>query len=647
MDLVGSSDDEVVIESESDCIKQDIFNSVSSLLTPEVKAVFDPCREPPPIPSEEGPRGELVELEELVEGAIVYLAPNTVHLWKRELASSLVQVAVVREVWEEVVKVQMMYRPEDTLLNPATIQRLPFTLLFHSSRLETVRRSAVVGRGAELRYFEEEEEGRAWSRRGEHRWFFTSTVDWEDGGLGLPSGLVREEFDEEVEVVGRELSCFGLFCGGGGLSQGLEEGGLVTTRWAVDSDPDAAATMVENRPECCVWQEDAKEVLKAAREGGELRGRQVPRRGEVELLCAGPPCQGFSGLNRFKDGAEAQRKNSLLAVTMSFMELFRPGYFVLENVAGLATLEGGTYLRRVLEALHRLGYRTTHAKLQAARFGVPQSRRRLVVVAALPHLPLPPLTTGLHLHDLPAPNPGPSALYRAVTVGDAFSDLPPITCNSGDVVHQYLTEPETAYQHELRQGAGGGVRDHVTLATNPAYAIRILATPTDPSSSMCGSKRRAVLEEVGGRRGKGGFRRLSEGGHSPAVLTRPRPAGRQGRVLHPSQHRTYSVREAARLMGFPDSYRSVRRNRERTLEFFIWTTFDLISMHSFQAVRQYRGEVQAAGERGAAAPGQGHRLEARGGLHPGYQALLALYKHKYIYPSEAVFAAVCLVTRLP
>ena len=124
MDLVASSDDDdgVVIESESEyetktknlvskrmSIKQDSFNSISSLLTPEVKAVFDPCREPPPIPSEEGPRGELVELEELVEGAIVYLAPNTVHLSQRELASSLVQVAVVREVWEEVVKVQMMY----------------------------------------------------------------------------------------------------------------------------------------------------------------------------------------------------------------------------------------------------------------------------------------------------------------------------------------------------------------------------------------------------------------------------------------------------------------------------------------------------------------------------------------------------------
>ena len=365
-----------------------------------------------------------------------------------------------------------------------------------------------------------------------------------------------------VEVAAMRLRCLDLFCGGGGLSQGLEEAGLVTTKWAVDLDKDAAATMVTNRPGCCVWQEDAVEVLRAARAGGELRGRRLPGREEVEVLCAGPPCQGFSGLNRYKDRDKARRKNCLLAVTMSFVEIFKPCYFILENVAGLATHEGGHHLRRVLEVLDRLGYRTTHAVLQAGRFGVPQSRRRLVVVAALPHLPLPPLTTGLHLHDLPTPNPSPSALYRAVTVGDAFSDLPPITCNSGDVVHQYLTEPETAYQHELRQGAGGGVWDHVTLATNPAYEARIRATPTDPSSSMCGSKRRAVLEEVGGRRGKGGFRRLAEGGHSPAVLTRPRPAGRQGRVLHPSQHRTYSIREAARLMGFPDSYRSVRTSEK-------------------------------------------------------------------------------------
>jgi len=340
------------------------------------------------------------------------------------------------------------------------------------------------------------------------------------------------------------------------MSLGLEEGGLVNTRWAVDCDPDAAATMVGNRPGCCVWQEDAKEVLRVAREGGELRGLYLPRRGEVEVLCAGPPCQGFSGLNRFKDGEKAQRKNYLLAVTMSFVELLRPGYFILENVAGLATFEGGHHLRRVLEVLQRLGYRTTHAVLQAGRFGVPQSRRRLLVVAARLNLPLPSLTAALHLHDLPTPTPGTSALYRAVTVRDAFTDLPFITCNSSDVIHQYETGPETAYQQEVRQGSMGGVRDHVTFPTNTAYMVRILAVPTDTrSSSPGGSKYQRVQEKGGGRRkDKGVFRRLAMSGHSPTVLTRPRPAGRQGR-LHPLQHRTYSVREAARLQGFPDAYR--------------------------------------------------------------------------------------------
>ena len=374
----------------------------------------------------------------------------------------------------------------------------------------------------------------------------------------FPAACVREEYGGEVvEVAAMRLRCLDLFCGGGGLSQGLEEAGLVTTKWAVDLDKDAAATMVTNRPGCCVWQEDAVEVLRAARAGGELRGRRLPGREEVEVLCAGPPCQGFSGLNRYKDRDNARRKNCLLAVTMSFVEIFKPCYFILENVAGLATHEGGHHLRRVLEVLDRLGYRTTHAVLQAGRFGVPQSRRRLLVVAALPHLPLPPLTAALHLHDLPTPTPGAFALYRAVTVGDAFSDLPSITCNSSDVIHQYQTGPDTSYQQELRQGSRGGVRDHVTLATNPACMARILAVPTDISTSPSGSKSQRVQGESGGMKRKDGgvFRRLALSGHSPTVLTRPRPAGRQGRVLHPLQHRTYSAREAARLQGFPDSYR--------------------------------------------------------------------------------------------
>jgi len=280
----------------------------------------------------------------------------------------------------------------------------------------------------------------------------------------------------------------------------------------------------------------------------------------VEVLCAGPPCQGFSGLNRYKDRDKARRKNCLLAVTMSFVEIFKPCYFILENVAGLATHEGGHHLRRVLEVLDRLGYRTTHAVLQAGRFGVPQSRHRLLVVAALPHLPLPPLTAALHLHDLPTPTPGAFALYRAVTVGDAFSDLP-----SSDVIHQYQTGPDTSYQQELRQGSRGGVRDHVTLATNPACMARILAVPTDISTSPSGSKSQRVQGESGGMKRKDGgvFRRLALSGHSPTVLTRPRPAGRQGRVLHPLQHRTYSAREAARLQGFPDSYRLCGSLQER------------------------------------------------------------------------------------
>ena len=92
----------------------------------------------------------------------------------------------------------------------------------------------------------------------------------------------------------KRLACFDIFSGCGGFSEGLKQSGLVTCRWAVEQDKAAAKAFQKNNPEATVFQEDCREMLKKAKKGEQkyfFTGQKYPAKGEVELLCGGPPCQ--------------------------------------------------------------------------------------------------------------------------------------------------------------------------------------------------------------------------------------------------------------------------------------------------------------------------------------------------------------------
>lgn len=164
-----------------------------------------------------------------------------------------------------------------------------------------------------------------------------------------------------------------------------------------------------------VLREDCNDVLKAMLDGKDRSpgGNQVPRPGEVGLLCGGPPCQGFSGMNRYSDGHNSAIKRSLLATYLrhvdgaagasprrpshvsyqqrraaSFCDLLRPLVFILENVKGMVQ-RSRLVPRLCARALLAMGYNVRMAILQAAHYGVPQARPRLFIVATAPGIPLP------------------------------------------------------------------------------------------------------------------------------------------------------------------------------------------------------------------------------------------------------------------
>ena len=206
-----------------------------------------------------------------------------------------------------------------------------------------------------------------------------------------------------------------LFSGAGGLDYGLEAAGF-TTAVAVDIDPEACATLQSNRE----WNVLKRSVHDLA--PTDLLEASKLKRGEVDLLAGGPPCQPFSKSSYWKNG-QAGRLSDPRARTLdaylSIVEQTLPSAFLLENVEGLAYAKADEGLQLLLAGIDRIRkkcgaeYSVATAVLDAAEYGVPQHRQRFVLVA---------------LRDapefvFPAPTHGKDRLPFA-TAWDAIGDLP-------------------------------------------------------------------------------------------------------------------------------------------------------------------------------------------------------------------------------
>jgi DNA (cytosine-5)-methyltransferase 1 len=103
-----------------------------------------------------------------------------------------------------------------------------------------------------------------------------------------------------------------------GLSEGLHQAGIADTRWAIEIEDPAAKAFRANNRETTVFTDDCNILLKLVMEGvsENARGQQLPKKGDVELLCGGPPCQGFSGMNRFSSREYSCFKVGAVAVSI-------------------------------------------------------------------------------------------------------------------------------------------------------------------------------------------------------------------------------------------------------------------------------------------------------------------------------------------
>jgi DNA (cytosine-5)-methyltransferase 1 len=325
-----------------------------------------------------------------------------------------------------------------------------------------------------------------------------------------------------------------LFAGGGGLSLGFEKAGFRIVQ-AIESDSKAAATYLHNNPHTDLIKGDIMRVdprLSLQRLG--------LRPGDLTVLVGGIPCQGFSESNRRTRNSE-NPKNHLYKRFLRFLDVMRPAWFVIENVAGLRTMANGIILNRIIGGASALGYDVDWRELNAADFGVPQVRRRIFVIGnnlGLP-IPFPEATHGMHRTPY-------------ITVRQAVSDLPRLK-NGAEVDRKpYIKTGRglTNYQRLMRKAMNGTGQVQGNLVTKSADVVirryrhigvgnnweaiplDLMQNYSDPSRCHTGIYHRLQWEAPS--KVIGNFRK--------------------NMLIHPQQHRGLSVREAARLQSFPDDY---------------------------------------------------------------------------------------------
>jgi len=358
----------------------------------------------------------------------------------------------------------------------------------------------------------------------------------------------------------RRGTAIDLFCGAGGISLGLQNAGFEVLLGS-DIDSACAATYQENFPKHAFWSGDIQDLSLQ-----RIRALTGLHKGELDLLIGGPPCQGFSSIGARR---QSDPRNRLLFEFLRIASHLRPRCIAIENVPGLAALADGAVLRDIASSFSELGYSLRLAELLAAQYGVPQMRWRMVFLGFRNDLGVPP---GL---GFPRPTHGRRGIGELVpncTVGqedaagflrvrDAISDLPPIV--AGEESSHYGGPPEGDYQRTMRKGLRTELYNHYAPRLSPQNLRRLAALRPGqdwrdlPRHLLPGSMRRAKLKDHTRR-----YSRMTWDGVPRSIITRFRDP-KSGEYTHPEQHRTISIREAARIQSFPDSFRFFGNNSQQ------------------------------------------------------------------------------------
>lgn len=313
-----------------------------------------------------------------------------------------------------------------------------------------------------------------------------------------------------------------LFCGCGGLSKGFELAGF-NCIGGIDFNKAAIKTFNLNfknsRGICAdLLKMDIKQIIN---EFGNLSN--------VDVIIGGPPCQGFSSANRYKKD-EKDPRNKLFFEFVKFVDIAKPKAVIIENVKGIVTKDNGYAKKCIYEIFESRGYKVNHCVLDASKFGVPQKRQRNFFVMMKNEL--------FKFENL-------KETKDSVTVHEAIGELYKFEKNS-DIIKKFKNKPTTCYQMYLRNSKNE-LYNHNVRYPSDMVQKRISYVKQGENWEKVPSK---LWPTQRSNRHSSAYKRLEENKPSVTIDT----GNNHSNYFHPIYNRIPTVREAARLQSFDDSF---------------------------------------------------------------------------------------------
>jgi DNA (cytosine-5)-methyltransferase 1 len=311
-----------------------------------------------------------------------------------------------------------------------------------------------------------------------------------------------------------------IFSGAGGLSLGAEWAGIKVL-CAIEMDCHSAKTYKANHPNTNVIISDIQNT----------NPNEIAKKGDVFILFGGPPCQGFSTSNR-KTRNDDNANNSLFREFLRFTTELYPEWILFENVEGIVNYNKGRIVENIKRSFSDLGYSISDEILYASDYGVPQHRNRFFIVGNRKNIPFV----------------FPEKMKNIISVGEAINDLPLL--NNGDVFDQlpYRKDIKPSFYAKIMRKKSKFSSQNI-VSKNFDYVIERY------KYIKPGQNWRAIPEHLmANYKNKnnchsGIYKRLKI--DEPSVVI---SNYRKNMLIHPIQDRGLSVREAARLQSFPDSF---------------------------------------------------------------------------------------------
>ena len=329
------------------------------------------------------------------------------------------------------------------------------------------------------------------------------------------------------------MNIIDLFAGCGGLTTGFEMAGFNSVL-AVEMDNGAAETYKFNHPNTNVLIEDITKINEIS---------QYLNEEEIVGVVGGPSCQSYS-LSGKRDPNDP--RSSLFMDYLRIVREIKPKFFVMENVQGLLsakTKSGEKVIDLVLSEMDKSGYNVNYELLNAAEFGVPQARKRVIFVG---------IRKDLEFRKDEVLPKGWLFGEDQITVEQALMDLPQIKACEGEEEQEYSSEPQNDYQKYCRNGSNK-VHNHIAMRHTKRLVerfeqIKFGQSVGDVSEEYAQRKRGDATKISGKSYNQNNYRPYPDR-PSPTI-----PASFQSNFVHPYLNRNYTAREGARLQSFPDTY---------------------------------------------------------------------------------------------